>query len=157
MLTRWAFAKCPLARLPPTSKRQSSFSGKETLVIQTSTQRYRRAIGGRDDSNLWECSETLTVCELQLADQRSKTHLPALKVPSRFALYWQKWNLFYAGRRVFTRADIDQSWSAGPHCDVGTSLQVSLRICISSPTLWLEFQIAPVFKLSGCARTGHDR
>jgi radical SAM superfamily enzyme YgiQ (UPF0313 family) len=52
----------------------------------------------------------LTVSELQLAYQRARTHLPELKVPSRLTLYWQKWNLFYANRRVFTRQDIDATW-----------------------------------------------
>ena len=52
----------------------------------------------------------LTVSELQLAYQRARTHLPELKVPSRFTLYWQKWNLLYANRRVFTRQDIDATW-----------------------------------------------
>ena len=86
----------------------------------------------------------LTVSELQLAYQRAKTHLPTLKVPSRFALYWQKWNLFYAGRQVFTRADIDQSWA-----------RIVMRVrrykfpCVSPlrllTTLWLEFQISVMF------------
>jgi hypothetical protein len=52
----------------------------------------------------------LNVAELQLAYLRTRTYLPELKVPSRFSLYWQKWNLFYANRRVFTRQDIDATW-----------------------------------------------
>jgi radical SAM superfamily enzyme YgiQ (UPF0313 family) len=52
----------------------------------------------------------LTVSELQLAYQRARTYLPELKVPSRYTLYWQKWNLLYANRRVFTRQDIDANW-----------------------------------------------
>lgn len=86
----------------------------------------------------------LTVSELQLAYQRAKTHLPALKVPSRFMLYWQKWNLFYAGPRVFTRADIDQSWSR-----VVTWVRRYKFPCVSPvrllTTLWLELQISTMF------------
>lgn len=52
----------------------------------------------------------LTVAELQLAYQRARTYLPELKVPSRFSLSWQKWNLLYANWRVFTRQDIDATW-----------------------------------------------
>jgi radical SAM superfamily enzyme YgiQ (UPF0313 family) len=86
----------------------------------------------------------LTVSELQLAYQRTRTHLPTLKVPSRFVLYWQKWNLFYANRRVFTRADIDQSWSR-----IVTWVRRYKFPCVSPvrllTTLWLEFQISAMF------------
>jgi hypothetical protein len=86
----------------------------------------------------------LTVSELQLAYQRARTHLPALQVPSRLTLYWQKWNLFYAGRRVFTRADIDQSWFR-----IVTWVR-RYKFPFVSPirlliTLWLELQINAMF------------
>src|SRR5262249_5430538 len=53
----------------------------------------------------------LTVAEVQLAYHRARLHLPALKIPSKLSLHWQKWNLFYANRRVYTRTDINQNWS----------------------------------------------
>jgi radical SAM superfamily enzyme YgiQ (UPF0313 family) len=86
----------------------------------------------------------LTVSELQLAYQRARTHLPALQVPSRLTLYWQKWNLFYAGGRVFTRADIDQSWFR-----IVTWVR-RYKFPVVSPirlfiTLWLELQINAMF------------
>jgi hypothetical protein len=86
----------------------------------------------------------LTVAELQLAYRRAKNHLPTLEIPSRITLYWQKWNLFYANRRVFTRADIDHNWQR--------MLERVRRYkfpCVSPvrflATLWLDFQLTVMF------------
>jgi hypothetical protein len=86
----------------------------------------------------------LTVSELQMAYKQARTHLPSLTVPSKFLLYWQKWNLFYANRRVFTRADIDQNWM-----HIGEQVK-RYKIFGISPVrslanLWLDFQVTAMF------------
>ena len=86
----------------------------------------------------------LTVAELQLAYHQARLHLPTLKVPSKLALCWQKWNLFYANRRVYTRADIDQNWSRivqriRRYKLLGIS---PLRFFVN---LWLDFQVTAMF------------
>ncbi|PYV93725.1 MAG: radical SAM protein [Acidobacteria bacterium] len=86
----------------------------------------------------------LTVAELQLAYARARNHLPTLKVPSKFSLCWQKWNLFHANRRVFTRADIDQNWLR-----IVQRVQ-RYKILGISPVqffanLWLDFQVTVMF------------
>jgi hypothetical protein len=79
-----------------------------------------------------------------MAYKQARTHLPSLKVPSKFLLYWQKWNLFYANRRVFTRADIDQNWS-----HIGKRLKrykiFGITPVRSLATLWLDFQVTAMF------------
>jgi radical SAM superfamily enzyme YgiQ (UPF0313 family) len=86
----------------------------------------------------------LTVSELQMAYKQARTHLPSLKVPSKFLLYWQKWNLFYANRRVFTRADIDQNWL---HISERVKRYKVLGISPvrSLANLWLDFQVTVMF------------
>jgi len=86
----------------------------------------------------------LTVAEVQLAYHQARLHLPTLKVPSKLALYWQRWNLFYANRRVYTRADIDQNWSRivqriRRYKLLGIS---PLRFFVN---LWLDFQVTTMF------------
>jgi radical SAM superfamily enzyme YgiQ (UPF0313 family) len=86
----------------------------------------------------------LTVAEVQLAYHRARLHLPTLKVPSKLVLYWQKWNLFHANRRVYTRADIDQNWSRIVHRVRRYKLfGISpLRFLVN---LWLDFQVTVMF------------
>jgi len=86
----------------------------------------------------------LTISEVQLAYHRARLHLPTLKVPSKLTLYWQKWNLFYANRRVYTRADIDQNWArivqrVRRYKLLGIS---PLRLLVN---LWLDFQVTAMF------------
>lgn len=89
----------------------------------------------------------LTAAELQMAYRRAGAHSPALKVPSKLLLQWQRWNLFYANRRVFTRRDIDRSWR---------TMVENLKRCRfweASPlrlatVLWLDFQVTAMFLLA---------
>jgi hypothetical protein len=86
----------------------------------------------------------LTVAEVQLAYHRARLQLPALKVPSKLMLYWEKWNLLYANRRVYTRADIDQNWSRivqriRRYKLLGIS---PLRFFVN---LWLDLQVTLMF------------
>ena len=86
----------------------------------------------------------LTVAEVQLAYHRARLQLPALKIPSKLSLYWQKWNLFYANRRVYTRTDINQNWSrivqrVRRYKLLGIS---PLRFFVN---LWLDFQVTTMF------------
>jgi hypothetical protein len=89
----------------------------------------------------------LTVSELQYAYQRARTCFPALKVPSRLALYWQQWNPFCAGWPMFTRHDIDRSWRS-----IINALR-QYRFWAASPfrlitTSWLDLQITTMFFLA---------
>jgi len=89
----------------------------------------------------------LTTSELQLAYQHARARIPALRVPSKLLLRWQRWNLFYANRRVFTRRDIDRSW----HAIVDGVRRY--RFWAASPvrlatTLWLDFQVTAMFFLA---------
>ena len=86
----------------------------------------------------------LTVAELQLAYHRARTHLPALKVPSKVFLYWQKWNLYYATQLVYTREDINRNWMR-----IIDRFQ-RRNIFGLSPmrfvtNLWLDFQVTALF------------
>ena len=96
----------------------------------------------------------LTVSELHLAYQRAKSQLPTLEIPSKFSLYWQKWNLFYANRRVFTRTDINENWQR----IVDRVRQY--RFPWISPirffaTLWFDVQITTMFAYAFLQ--SHDR
>jgi len=86
----------------------------------------------------------LTVAELQLAYQRARTHLPAMKVPSKVFLYWQKWNLFYATQLVYTREDINRNWMR-----IIDRFQRRSIFGISPmhfvTNLWLDFQVTALF------------
>ncbi|MEW5974235.1 MAG: radical SAM protein [Acidobacteriota bacterium] len=86
----------------------------------------------------------LTVAELQMACKQARSHLPALKVPSRVSLYWQKWGLFCSKRWLFTRADIDRNWRLIRERVRGHRfLAISPRRL--AVTAWLDFQVTTLF------------
>ncbi len=97
----------------------------------------------------------LTVSELQLAYQRAKTHLPTLEVPSKFTLYWQKWNLFYANRRVFTRTDVNHSWHRMVERVRRTKLPVISPLRFLA-TAWLDFQLSVMFAYAFLKSKNHQ-
>ena len=86
----------------------------------------------------------LTVAELQLAYTRARTSLPAIKVPSKVILYWQKWNLYYATHLVYTREDINRNWMR-----IIDRFQRRSIFGISPmrfvTNLWLDFQVTALF------------
>ena len=86
----------------------------------------------------------LTVAELQLAYQRARTHLPAMKVPSKIILYWQQWNLFYATQLVYTREDINRNWMRIIDRFRRRSI-FGLSPMRFVTNLWLDFQVTALF------------
>jgi radical SAM superfamily enzyme YgiQ (UPF0313 family) len=86
----------------------------------------------------------LTVAELQLAYQRARTHLPAMKVPSKVFLYWQKWNLYYATQLVYTREDINRNWMRIIDRFQRRSI-FGLSPMRFVTNLWLDFQVTALF------------
>jgi hypothetical protein len=70
--------------------------------------------------------------------------VPSVHVPSKVTLYWLRWNLWLAHRKVYTRADLHEYWVS-----VKTNLKQK-RILHISPWrffshLWLDFQVTMMF------------
>jgi hypothetical protein len=96
----------------------------------------------------------LTASELQLAYQHARARIPALRVPSKLLLHWQRWNLFYANRRVFTRRDIDRSWRAIVDGARRYRFWAASPVRLAT-TVWLDFQVTAMFFVAffgGCRR-----
>lgn len=86
----------------------------------------------------------LSLAEIQLAHARARIHVPTLKVPTRLTLYWLRWNLWLAQRKVYTRADIDDCWrSVLQNLRQHRIFRISpLRV---ASNLWLDFQVTLMF------------
>jgi radical SAM superfamily enzyme YgiQ (UPF0313 family) len=86
----------------------------------------------------------LSVTEIQLAHMRARLQFPSIRVPSKLTLYWSRWYLWIASRKVYTRADISEYWQS-----VLQNLR-QRRIFHVSPLrvvshLWLDFQVTLMF------------
>jgi len=58
-----------------------------------------------------EANRGLRSAELQLAHIRARTHFPELRVPSRLTLAFRDFNLDFAKRVTYSRADLQKFWN----------------------------------------------
>ncbi|MBI1745099.1 MAG: radical SAM protein [Acidobacteria bacterium] len=86
----------------------------------------------------------LNVAEMQLAHARARLQVPSIRVPTKLALYWQKWHLWLGSRKVYTRADLQDYWESVKHnLHEKRIFHISpLRVLTS---LWLDFQVTLMF------------
>jgi hypothetical protein len=153
---RWAFLKMRVGELATYARGLVRLLREmEELWLQTRPRSATERTVFQEMHRIYAAVERrLTASELQLAYQHARAQFPALQVPSKLLLHWQRWNLFYANRRVFTRKDIDRSWR---HITNGVR---RYRFWAASPlrlatTLWLDFQVTTMFFVaffSGCRR-----
>lgn len=89
----------------------------------------------------------LSIAEIQMAYARVRMQMPTIRVPSKIMLYWMRWHLWMANRKVYTRADINEYWaSVRQNLRHYQLFRISPFQLISN--LWLDLQVTLMFALA---------